>query len=218
MNGRIDVAPLALATPFVLHDLMSLAQMSPIAYGLLIARTRSKALIPCKHARVRMRGEVIGPGRLWIGVQWPGNFPLATDLVVRPGARIEVDGCFRIFAGGQVGLAEGARLTLGSGYINNGCFISCVEAVRIGHDVAIGPNLRILDSDRHEIVGSDKPASAPVTIGDHVWIGMGVTILQGVTIGDGAVVGAGSVVTRDVPHGMLAAGSPATIRRPIEWR
>jgi acetyltransferase-like isoleucine patch superfamily enzyme len=197
---------------------MSLIRISPIAYAASVARTRTRILIPYRGARIRLRGQLAGPGRLHLGLQWPDNFPLSTDLVVRSGANIEVEGRFRIFAGGQIGLAAGARLSLGSGYINNGCFISCVEAVRIGHDVAIGPNLRILDSDRHEIVGSDKPASAPVTIGDHVWIGMGVTILQGVTIGDGAVIGAGSVVTRDVPAGMLAAGSPATIRRAIEWR
>jgi len=47
-------------------------------------------------------------------------------------------------------------------------------------------------------------------------IGSGSTILCGVEIGAGAIVGAGSVVTKDVPAGMIVAGNPAKLLRPIE--
>jgi acetyltransferase-like isoleucine patch superfamily enzyme len=46
-------------------------------------------------------------------------------------------------------------------------------------------------------------------------IGSGSTILCNVTIGEGAIVGAGSVVTRDVPPGMIVAGNPAKVLRPV---
>jgi acetyltransferase-like isoleucine patch superfamily enzyme len=46
-------------------------------------------------------------------------------------------------------------------------------------------------------------------------IGSGSTILCNVTIGEGAIVGAGSVVTRDVPSGMIVAGNPAKVLRPV---
>lgn len=57
--------------------------------------------------------------------------------------------------------------------------------------------------------------SAPITIKDKVWIGANATICAGVTIGEGSVIGAGSVVTRDIPAGVVAAGVPCKVIRPL---
>ena len=40
-------------------------------------------------------------------------------------------------------------------------------------------------------------------------------INPGVTIGDGTVIGSGSVVTRDIPAGVIAAGNPCRVLRPV---
>jgi maltose O-acetyltransferase len=53
--------------------------------------------------------------------------------------------------------------------------------------------------------------SAPVRIGNDVWIGARCILLPGVTIHDGAVVAAGAVVTRDVPANAIAGGVPARV-------
>ncbi|AXU27691.1 TPA: sugar O-acetyltransferase [Clostridioides difficile] len=58
-----------------------------------------------------------------------------------------------------------------------------------------------------------KTQTAPVTIGDNVWIGGGAIIMPGVTIGDNVVIGAGSVVTKDIPSNMIAYGNPCRIIR-----
>jgi acetyltransferase-like isoleucine patch superfamily enzyme len=56
--------------------------------------------------------------------------------------------------------------------------------------------------------------SAPLIIGNDVWIGFGATVLGPLTIGDGAIVGAGSVVTRDVAPYTVVGGMPARELRP----
>ena len=58
--------------------------------------------------------------------------------------------------------------------------------------------------------------TAPVVIGNNVWIGGGVIILPGVTIGDNVVIGAGSVVTKDIPDNVIAYGNPCKVMRVNE--
>lgn len=133
-------------------------------------------------------------------------------------------GSFDIYSGCRINVESGAVLSLGSGYMNYDCVIDCFTSITIGDDVAISERVVIRDSDNHDIMSKgdncneDRPMSAPIVIGDHVWIGMNVLVLKGVTIGDGAVVAAGSVVTKDVPPRSLVAGVPAkVIKTDVEW-
>ncbi len=113
----------------------------------------------------------------------------------------------------------GSQTTIGSGcFANFGLVVLDVATVTLGDDVQIGPNVQLLTATHPLEPGPrrDKWESAePIVIGDNVWLGGGVIVCPGVTIGADTVVGAGSVVTRDLPAGVVAVGSPARVVREL---
>ena len=120
-------------------------------------------------------------------------------------------------------IAINGHFSMKSGYINNNSKVFCRNRITIGENVVIAPEVIIRDSDQHQVISPEsetqRPISAPVTIGDHVWIGTRSIILKGVSIGSHVIVAAGSVVTHDIPDHCLAAGVPAkVIKRNIDWK
>jgi len=111
----------------------------------------------------------------------------------------------------------GAVLEVGANFAMSGGALCAAERIVIGSDVVVGANSVVVDSDFHPLAPERRSAlaedgrTAPVTIGDDVFIGMNCLILKGVTLGRGSVVGAGSVVARDVPPGAVVAGNPAAV-------
>ena len=111
--------------------------------------------------------------------------------------------CYGIDAGKNLHVSAGAVL-----YGRGG--------LRLGDDVMIGHYATIYSS-QHRWDGEDPSlpmihqghASAPVWIGDDVWIGAHAVILPGVRVETGTVVAAGSVVTRDTAPYSIVAGAPA---------
>ena len=117
-------------------------------------------------------------------------------------------------------LKERAMVTIGSSCGLSGTVIAAAEKIVIGDRVMCGANVTITDTDWHPVEKGARqigaaPESAPVTIGDDVWLGHSVLVLKGVTIGAGTVVGANSVVARDLPPDVLATGAPARVVRSL---
>ena len=79
---------------------------------------------------------------------------------------------------------SGAVLRVGSGgFVNNDLRLNCYRSIEIGDRVIVAEGVTIRDSDDHQVDGRDR--TAPVVIGDDVWIGLRATVLKGVTIGRG---------------------------------
>jgi acetyltransferase-like isoleucine patch superfamily enzyme len=116
----------------------------------------------------------------------------------------------------------GARLVIGCGFGMTGGTICAEESITIGDDVWVGANSTITDTDFHPLdleTRLARPldgATAPVVIEDGAFIGMQSLILKGVRIGARSVIGAGSVVTHGIPPGVIAAGNPARVIRPLD--
>lgn len=121
--------------------------------------------------------------------------------------------------GCYIEIIRGGRLTIHNGAANVGLTIMCSQEITIGEGVRIGRNVSIRDwNGPHVIVSPSYRNSAPVHIGNRVWLCSGCSVMPGVSIGEGSVIGANSVVTRNIPSHSLAVGSPAkVVKSDIEW-
>ena len=161
--------------------------------------------------KARLLGVELGRGVTAHGpvglLRWPGGS-------IRIGAGVSLISSWRRATASALAwpvrlrvFGPGAFIDIGEGAELSGTSITARStAVRVGRRVLIAPNCVIVDSDFHAPWPPESRASAPglerdapVTIGDHAWLGMGCIVLKGVTVGEGAIVGAGSVVTRDIP-------------------
>lgn len=92
-----------------------------------------------------------------------------------------------------------------------------VAPITIGHMVSISRRA-FLCTASHDITDLGRPLkTAPITIGNGVWIGAEAYVGPGVTIGDGAVIAARAVVVKDVPAWSVVGGNPAKVikERPV---
>ena len=117
-------------------------------------------------------------------------------------------------------VAPKGELTIGLNGGFSGVTIVCWERIKIGDYCGFGGNVSIWDTDFHGIkhdkrVIEDAIKTAPIHIGNHVWIGANSLIMKGVTIGDRSVIGAGSIITKDIPEDEIWAGNPAHFIKKI---
>lgn len=166
------------------------------------------------------RGRVSKTGRLRLHVplrcDGVGRVTLGAGIIVGYGpAPILGDGAVRLQA-----RAASARISVGeSTFFSNNVQVIAEQEVTIGARCLLGDAVLILDSDFHNLSAEGRHrlpgVTAPVVIEDNVLVGSRTIILKGVTIGRDSVIGAGSLVARSIPPGVVAAGNPAKIIRPL---
>lgn len=116
--------------------------------------------------------------------------------------------------GGGSAFEKYSRLDAGH-YLHVGmhALINTARPVRIGDEVGLGTRTSIYTHGAYPSRLMGFPVDfAPVSIGDFSWL-PGAIVNPGVTIGKHCVIGVNSLVTRDVPDGCLAGGSPARVLR-----
>ena len=207
--------------PFILKNFCSIDKIDTIRLRKHNTNQRGFSAIAMKGSRVSLAPTsklTVKQGRLSLNAKWSKKDPFFSLLVMNENTCLICENSFDVYSGAKIYVNRDATLKLGGGYVNHNLNLSCFENISIGKGVVISENVTIRDSDDHTMVGSNKPMTQPIVIGDHVWIGMNVTILKGVTIGSGAIIAAGAVVTRDVPENALAGGVPArVIKTGVSW-
>lgn len=91
------------------------------------------------------------------------------------------------------------------------------NTVTIGQNCEIGPET-VFNCQSHETGPSEHRAGKcimhDIELGNGIWCGMRTSILCS-KIGEGTVIGACSVVLNDIPSNVMAAGSPACVKKEL---
>jgi maltose O-acetyltransferase len=163
-------------------------------------------------ARLRHRGRLTVSGRPRLGRAV--RFDLAPGAIVSLG-----DGC-RIGDSCRFHLGAGAAVVIGAdAQLGERCVVASHERVEIGPGARLEDEVVLIDFD-HDVDDVERPVreqrllTEPVVIGARAFVGAAAGVLRGVTVGEGARVGVRAVVTRDVPPGALAEGTPARVQAP----
>ena len=149
-------------------------------------------------------------------MRWPfyirnyGEIKIGSDFRSGPGLVIDV-------------LSKEAKLEIGHSFrVASRLHIGCISEIKIGNNVLIASDVYISDHSHGSYKGNNQSTaisavndrelfSAPIIIGNNVWIGEKVCILPGVKVGENAIIGAFSVVTKDVISNSIYVGNPAKI-------
>ncbi|MCO5054644.1 acyltransferase [Thermomonas sp.] len=171
----------------------------------------------------RLRTGTFAVRRCWHVLSNPGVWMLGNGQQLAAGVQLRATG------DGIIQLGEGAVLGIGVAIVcQRGCIgvgahtfigpwstLVAKTGIMIGANCLIAERVTIRDQN-HAIHGRlETPIAqagfetAPIAIGDDVWIAAGAVILKGVTIGRGAVVAANAVVNRDVAPYEIVGGVPA---------
>ncbi len=142
-----------------------------------------------------------GPGRVVFGADvnaWAHEernviITFSPDVTIRIGSRVRLNG---------VGLMAKGGITIGDHCILGSTLLVDTDFHSLRRDRATNPHAPVL--------------SAPISIGDNVWLAGQTVVLKGVTIGANSVVGFRAVVTRDVPADVVVAGNPARVVRQLD--
>ncbi len=116
-------------------------------------------------------------------------------------------------------------ISIGEGTTFAGVYLLCLEQchIKIGRWCMFSRKIEVRTSDAHSLIdrktGLRLNAAGSVTIGDHVWVGVGAILNKGTAIADDSMVGAMSFVNKPFAEsGVVIAGTPAKIvKSGITW-
>lgn len=144
---------------------------------------------------------------------------ILTELLGGRGANLWITAPFYVDYGNNIYFGNNCEVNMNCTFLDD-------NRIVIGDNALIAPNVQIYTvfhptnaADRFGPQKEDgsfafcKTQTAPVIIGNNVWIGGGAILLPGVHIGNNVVIGAGSVVTRDIPDNTVACGNPCRVVR-----
>ncbi len=181
----------------------------------------SGCFIPVKINKTQS-GKILIGDKIILESWGQGNAPILIN--VGTNATLKVENELIVGQGTLIHADAGAVINIKGRLNSTGSGITCetrivaVKSIEIGYDCIIAWGCCIIDSNWHELSGTNRSNS--VSIGNSVWIGHDVSILPGAKIGDGCVIGAKSLVLgREYKPFNLLVGNPArVVREKVTWK
>ena len=164
-------------------------------------------------AKAKYHNDIIFTGANALNIL--GNLSIGKGFICRTSS----DGYSRITVN------KDAELIIGDYSGINNVTLLCYKQIHIGDYVNIGNGTYIYDSNfhsldwrirRNRVEDIINAQTAPVHIGNYVFIGARCIIGKGITIGDKSIIAAGSVVTKNIPSGEIWGGNPAKFIKKID--
>jgi putative colanic acid biosynthesis acetyltransferase WcaF len=90
--------------------------------------------------------------------------------------------------------------------------------IKIGKYVTISQYAHLCTGSHDTRTRAMTLTTAPITLGDDVWIATDAYVGPGVTVGDRTVVGARASVYSDLPSDVIVGGNPAKIIKAREFK
>lgn len=190
----------------------------------MIERKGKGYIIPYKHGIIEMNKNskiILHDGNFAVNFFCPKGSKAEAYVRLSEGAVLEVLDSSQLCYHSTIELKENAKITIGSAYINSGAVILAASDITIGNEVLISRDVFIYDADHHPIIDENDHhlnPPKPVSIEDHVWIGLRCLVLRGSKIGEGAMIAANSVVGGKIKAGTMASGNPARSYSEIRWK
>lgn len=179
---------------------------------------------------VEMGGSIhlncpVQTGMMRIGPHTIGIKDRKTRTLWQVRGGVEIDGSIHLGRGCRICVEEKALLKIGDHlHVTGETTIVCKQSITFGNDCLLSWDVMVMDTDFHHILSNGKEVNEPrpITIGNHVWIGMGTTILKGVRICDDVVVSANSNITKNLEESKCVYGGVGRgveiLKRNIDWK
>ena len=177
----------------------------------------------CVGATLADPKSVIFKGRTFLAINPNSKVYIGKDFVLNSGKGYGIEtGASNIY------VENNAELYIGENVGMSSVVIGCQEKIIIGNNVNVGGGGILMDTNFHSLdpyLRADRQndykgiKTAPINIGNNVFIGARSIISKGVSIGENTIVATGSVVIKSLPANCIAGGNPCKVIKQIEtWQ
>lgn len=188
-------------------------------YSTTSLKLKRLLLLDCYCALdIHRSAKIVLKGTVRFGYKRNKKSRVESALLLEENSQFVMD-CSSVYYGADFQVFKNASLEIGKVTVNKNVQIICMESIKIGDGCLISRDVVIRDNDGgHHVLAPGFKTSAPVVIGNNVWIGHGAMIMKGVTIGNGAIIGAGAWVATDVkPHAVVMGDPARTVQKNVDW-